>query len=71
MVIAYLVLVELGKTFFYHHMPEEPVAARIPTASERVIAPPAGASGGSCQRTDGAEAPAMAAPTLRTLSLAR
>ncbi|MGO9889359.1 MAG: hypothetical protein ACLP0L_15795 [Solirubrobacteraceae bacterium] len=31
MVIAYLVLVELGKTFFYRHMPEgQPVAARIP-----------------------------------------
>ena len=31
MVIAYLVLVELGKTFFYRHVPQgQPVAARIP-----------------------------------------
>ena len=31
MVVAYLVLVEIGKTFFYRHMPSgDPVAARIP-----------------------------------------
>ena len=31
MVIAYLVLVEIGKTIFYRHMPAgEPVATRIP-----------------------------------------
>jgi P-type Mg2+ transporter len=31
MIILYLILVEVGKTFFYRHMPEgQPVAARIP-----------------------------------------
>jgi Mg2+-importing ATPase len=31
MIIAYLVLVEIGETIFYRHMPEgQPVAARIP-----------------------------------------